>query len=625
MNKIIKKVSCVLLCLMLTGCQNTKNTDNAGSNSDTAIEDTIEDTTEDTTEEVTTLAVDKNVTQITGDYSDNALNAEWSLSDACSISLADEEIKIDGNGAAAEKSKVTITKPGTYVLSGSLSDGQIIVNLTEDENVQIVLNGVDISCSNQAPIVILSAKNTYLTLAEGTENKVSDGTEYTFEENQDEPDAAIFSKDDLIINGSGSLSVQANYKDGIKSKDDLQIIEGVIEVNAKEDGITGKDSVSIRSGEITIVSGKDGIKSSEDTDVEKGFIVIDGGTFHITSGNDGIQAVTLLSVNDGNFDITTNEGSANASFTEKDSFNKGWGKNGGGHPDGEKPANGDKPANGERPEREEKPTDGVMLDEETASISAKALKSDYNIGIFGGTFQIDSSDDAVHSNQTLLVNAGDFTISSGDDGLHADTNLEINNGKISISKSYEGLESDNITINGGEIDLVAADDGVNVSGGSDGSSEGGRPGQNQTASSSQGALTITGGTLKVDASGDGLDSNGSIVMTSGYVEVSGPTSNGDGILDYDTTFDISGGVLLGAGSDGMSQTTSKDSKQKTITAVFDNKVEAGTKVDVANKAGEIIYSFTPAKEYTMVIVSAKEITESETYTFTAGNQTKETK
>ncbi len=665
MKKKIKKIGCLLLCtmLILTGCQNN-TTSNTESNTTTTAETT-------SSEDTTTLDVATQVTQITGDYSDKAIEADWSLSDSTQITLDDSKVTINGEGASEENGVITISMGGTYVLSGTLTDGQIVVNLSDDKSVQLVLNGVDITCSNQAPIVVESAKNTYLTLAEGTVNTVTDGIEYVYEsEEETEPDAAIYSKDDLIINGTGSLTVNANYNDGIKSKDDLQIIDGTIEVNAAGDGVVGKDSVSIRTGTITINAKKDGIKSSSDTDATKGYVVIDGGTFDITAGNDGIQAVTNLCINDGSFNIVTNEGSQNASSTGNEQFNESWGgRKGGMQPpsdsDGTRPErpDGTAPA-GVAPEGSV-PTDPASNDtamttaqtttatktgitattttattstattsdititdsaaadttrQDSESSSAKALKSDYNIGIFGGTFIIDSSDDSVHSNQSVLIQAGTFTISSGDDGIHADSELQIDGGTITISKSYEGLESENITINDGTIDLVTTDDGVNASGGSDGSSENGRPGQNQDTSTSTGLLTINGGNLTVNATGDGLDANGSIAMTGGYVIVSGPTNDGNGVLDYDGTFEVSGGVLLGAGSAGMAMTPSNDSKQSYIAAAFDTTITAGTLVSIQNESGDVLYSFTPAKDFILVEVSASDIQSGESYTITAGDQ-----
>ena len=576
----------ILVCLSLVGCQSktgtqTVETQQEGNNQESTNEQTQDNQTSSESSAVSIQAAD--IQQVQGEYSDKAIAAEWSESDATNIVCNGTEIQVEGSGATVENNTLTITKGGTYILSGSLTDGKVVVNTDEDKNVQLVLNGVSLTSLDYAPITILNAKNAYITLAEGTTNTINDGTTYDVAEGEDEPSAAIFSKDDLIINGSGALVVTANYKDGITSKDDLQIISGTITIQAADDGIVGKDSVCVRSGKITIDAQGDGIKSTNTDDSSKGYIVIDGGTIEITSGSDGIQAQTQLTVNDGALTITTNGGSANGSSTGNGQFNESWGK---GNKDRQQPnSNVD--------------TDNTEIAQEEQT-SAKALKADNAIGIFGGTVAIDSSDDSIHTNGALRIAGGIITMSSGDDGMHSDSDLLIDGGTIVITKSYEGIESQNITINDGSIHIVSTDDGVNISGGNDSSSMNGRPGQNTMDAVAGGVLTINGGTLTVNADGDGLDSNGNIVMTGGMVTVYGPTNDGNGALDYDGTFNISGGTLLVAGSSGMAQVPTDTSEQATIAVGFTSTVPANTQVTITNDKGDVLYSFTPEKDFAMV-------------------------
>ncbi len=578
----LKLVGCLVLCAALTACQTPGTLGNSnGGTIDAQVENNQTSEGDETVLEIST-----EITQRTGDYSDKAIAAEWDDSTASHISLSETAIEVEGDGMEVEDTTVTIIKGGTYVISGTLADGQIMVNLTEDENVQLVLNGVDITCSTGAPIVAYSAKNIYMTLADGTENVVRDSGNYVFTEGEDEPSAVIFSKDDLIINGNGSLSVFGNCKDGITSKDDLQIIDGTISISAKDDGIVGKDSVEIRNGVITIEAGGDGIKSTNAEEAEKGYVVIDGGTFDITSGADGLQAETFLNINDGTFTILSGGGSKNV--TEK-SADGGF-------------------------------SEKIKLDG-TESISAKALKASYNIGIFGGTFAIDSADDSIHSNQAIVIEAGVFTIEAGDDGIHSDTLLTINDGEVTIVKSYEGLESHNIAINGGTITVAASDDGVNIAGGNDTSTESNGWGKDEFAAIENATLTINGGVIDVNANGDGLDSNGDIVMNGGMVTVYGPTDDGNAALDYNGTLDVNDGTLLVAGSSGMAQTTSDTSTQAAIAAGFTSKVSGGTKVSVTDSTGKEIYSYVPEKDFSMVLISGERIHSGENYTITAGNET----
>lgn len=635
-NKKTTLAICTMCILLFTGCSNSSNTsqeqgttennvtsDNGTTNSESTTEDS---TTETSTTEDSTNVLATDIVSFTGDYSDTAINAEWSNSDSTQITMNGDQVQTSGDGVEVDGSDITISKGGTYVFSGTLNDGTVVVDVSKEDNVQLVLNGASITSSAYAPIVIKTAKNVFLTIADGTSNTITDGAEYIYDA-QDEisPNAAIYSKTDLIINGLGTLTVNANYNDGITSKDDLEIISGTLMINAADDGIVGKDSISVREGKITVVSEGDGMKSSNEEDTAKGYIVIDGGSFNITAGNDGIQAVTQLIINDGDFNVVTDGGSANASTDSSGNVNEEWGKRGGAR--GQMPtdpSSQESTAGTESSSQETTiATDSSSQDTvtETESSSAKALKADNAIGIFGGTFNIDSSDDSIHSNGAVRIDAGEFQIASGDDGVHSDDDMLIASGTITITKSYEGIESQNITINGGVIDLVASDDGINVAGGNDSSSVSGRPGQNTFASSSSsGVLTINGGDVTVNASGDGLDSNGSIVMNGGNVVVYGPTDNGNGALDYDQTFDITGGNLYVAGSTGMAQTPSSSSSQASVSVGFTSTVSGGTKVTVSDSNGNIVYSFTPVKDFGMVCISRAEISTSETYTITAGTE-----
>lgn len=288
---------------------------------------------------------------------------------------------------------VTITKGGVYHVTGSISDGSITVNT--DEDVKLVLDNVTITNTSGPAINIISAKNTYIELV-GENTLTSTTTE--------DLDGAIFSKDDLLLTGEGTLKIKSNY-DGIVSKDDLEINGGTYIIESEDDGIRGKDSVVINDGNFTITASGDAIKSTNDTDTERGYISIEGGTFNITSVGDGIQAETTLTINNGTFTIKT---TGNANDT-----------------------------------------------------SAKGLKAGTLIEINGGTFDINATDDGIHSDGNITLNKGEFTISSKDDGIHADGLVEVNGGTYSITAS-EGIEGTYVKINSGDINISASDDGINA-------------------------------------------------------------------------------------------------------------------------------------------------------------------
>ncbi len=233
------------------------------------------------------------------------LNSQWEDADAVLITLNDSEITAEGEGVHVDGTTAVIEKAGTYVVSGTLDNGQIRIEAEDGEVVRLVLNGADLSNQTTSAIYAPTKAKVILTLADGTDNKISDASEYQFEpEEDDEPDAAIFTKGDLSINGTGALEVQGNYGCGIRSKEDLIATSGNVTITSVDDGLKGKDSVVIRDGSYQITSGKDGIKSNNDEEEDKGYIWIDGGSITIAADDDGIQAETALIVYGGDIRIT---------------------------------------------------------------------------------------------------------------------------------------------------------------------------------------------------------------------------------------------------------------------------------------------------------------------------------
>lgn len=530
------------------------------------------------TNESSKSAASSNINVSVSDSSDESASADVKAK----ITLSNNSISAEGDGVEVVDKTITINSGGTYEVSGTLEDGQIIVDSADEINVYIVLNGVDISCSNSVPIYVKSAKNTIITLADNSENYLSDGSEYLYEELNDdgtvtdEPSACIFSKDDLTINGNGTLNVVGNYNNGIASKDDLKITAGTVNVTAVNNGLKGKDSITIKGGEITVNSTGDGVKSDNTEDTTKGYIIIEGGSLNITSGGDGIQAETTLTISDGDINIVSGGGSSNAA-THAESFQMGPWAN---------PSNTSSSSSSE-------------------TGSAKALKAGTALTVDGGNITIDSADDSIHTNDTVTINGGKFQIKAGDDGIHADSALVINGGDINITESYEGLEAADITINDGNINLVASDDGLNAAGGNDTSQSAGVFGGDKF-SASNGTITINGGYIVIDVAGDGVDSNGSITMTNGTVIVNGPENSGNGALDYDTTFDISGGVFVAAGNNGMVQAPSTSSSQASINVSLPSS-SSNSMVSILDASGNTILSFTPSKTYQSVVISTPEL------------------
>lgn len=553
------------------------------------------------------------------EFTANDLDTGYDEQNNTLITASGSSITVSGSGSSGvtvDGSTATITAEGTYILSGSITDGQIIV-AADSAKVKLVLKGVDITCSDNAPIYIESADKVFITLAEGTESTLTDGATYTQNDAETNVDGVIYSKADLTLNGAGSLTIEGNYKHGIVSKDDLVITGGTYSITATGQGLYGQDCVKIKAGTFNLVTGGDAIQSDNAEDTTCGFIYIASGTFTIKSEGDAMQAETVLQIDGGTYDITTGGGSANASTTSSGQVNQNWGKPGSGTMSGTATATVSTATADVTATAAATTTASATVTDTVSSV--KGLKAVGDLIVNGGTFMIDSSDDSLHSNANLTINNGTFTISSGDDGIHADTDLSILGGSITITKSYEGIEGYNITVSGGTIDLTSSDDGFNAAGGSDSSSVSGRPGQNTfTAGTSDMSLTITAGTVTVDAGGDGLDSNGSLIIEGGIITVSGPEDSGNGTLDF-TTGTISGGTLMGAGSSGMMQTFDSTSTQASLAYSLSTTYEAGTEISLADADGNVLAKWTADKTFTSVNISTAELTVGETYTLTVGS------
>jgi len=528
------------------------------------------------------------------------------------INLSGSSASCDSDAVRIDGSTVTITDEGTYVFTGTLTDGQIIVDAQKEDKTQLVLAGVQITSACSAPIYIKQADKVFITLAAGSENVLAAGDSFTADGDTN-IDGAIFSKEDLTLNGSGSLSVASPAGHGIVSKDELTITGGNYEITCAAHGIAGKEHVCIDGGSFTIAAGKDGIHGENNDDTTLGYGLIKSGSFQITAEGDGIAAAAWLQIDGGTFTIVTGGGSENGSKQTSDNWGGfGGGKGGMGMPGGM----------GGRPGGRSAAENASFMTGETTddSTSIKGIKAGAELIINGGTYTIDSADDAVHSNGELTVNDGTFQIATGDDGFHADETLTVNAGSVTISESYEGLEGLHIAFAGGDVDLVASDDGLNAAGGTDQSGMGGRDqfgGMGGGMSAGNGSIVISGGTLTVQASGDGIDANGTLEITGGYTTVCGPTQGDTATLDYDRSATISGGTFIGSGAAGMAQTFS-DSAQGVI-ALQAGGQTGSNQIRVTDKDGKELLNHTPALGFNVVILSSPELVKGESYMVYVGS------
>lgn len=561
-------------------------------------------------------------------FTERDLAGTYEESGAVYVTLSGDGITGETDGVVINGQTVTITAEGTYIFSGTLSEGQIVVD-ADDAKVQIVFDNVDITCASSAAVYVKSAEKVFVTLAEGSQNTLRNTDEYVAIDDNN-IDAVIFAKSDLTLNGTGSLTIVSAEGHGIVSKDDLKITGGTYDITAAGHALSGKDSVRIADGTFILTAEKDGIHAENADDEEKGYIYIADGDFTITSDGDGMDASNIVQIEDGTFDITAGGGAADSLKTHESDMPGGPG---GGMPqNGERPDGENMPEMGERPDGTtppEKPSqtdqsdtadEAATPDNETdhqsssaettedtttdeSSTSTKGIKAGGGMYLNGGTYQIDSADDSIHSNANITIVDGTYTLATGDDGVHADDALIVNGGTITVTESYEGLEGLTVTINDGTIDITARDDGINTAGEK---------------------MELNGGYIHILAGGDGVDSNGDLTINGGEIYIDGPSDNGNSAIDYGdrSSAYVNGGTLVAIGSSGMAEVMSDSSKQEVLMVKLGEQMEAGD-VELTDNEGNVIVSYTALKSYDCVIISTAEVESGATYTLTTSGTTTE--
>lgn len=433
---------------------------------------------------------------ITDMFTKRDLAGTYDESEAVKITLSGKTAACNSSNVQIEDGVVTIKAAGVYVLSGTLTDGTIVVDAGDDDKVQLVLDGVSIMAADYAAIYAKNADKVFVTLAEGAGNSLTVSGDYV-QTDDNNVDAVIFAKCDLTLNGTGSLTVKDNMGHGIVAKDDLVVTGGTYTIYSQDHCLNGKDSVRIADGTFNLSCDEDGIHAGND-DQQDGYVYIEG---------------------------------------------------------------------------------------------------------------------------------GDINISVGDDALHAEGLLIITGGDIDVSKSCEGVEGYKILVTGGDIDVVSSDDGFNAAGGSSGSGYnhdgfGGGPGMDgvDMDADSDAYILITGGTININADGDGIDSNGCIGITGGSVYVLGSSDNGNGAMDYGICAAITGGEIVAVGGSGMAQGFGDESTQCSALVNFDEWIDAGETITLTDSDGKEVLSYKADKKFNSVVISTSDMKQGGTYTLTVGDQ-----
>ena len=618
LNKIKRNcVAAVILtmCLMTAGCAKNSTSTTTASGGETTI----------------TSGITKEDTDVT--HADDAENYRVSITGNFTVTSDTSD------GVTQSGSVYTITKAGEYTVAGLLSEGQLIVDAGDEDEVTIVLNGTSITCSSGSPIYVKNASEVKIKSEENSFNEVIDKrAEATEDSSDDAGNAAIYATCDLKLVGKGALVVTGNYNNGIQSKDDLSIKNVIVKVTAVNNAVKGNDAVDIESGNIIAISAKgDGIKTSNSSisnkGKQKGIVTITGGNIDIYAACDGIDAAYGVDISgDGNLNIytdtyseyseeVTSSGSSSGTSTSRDSSaNKTASANTVSYvAASDTIANapggfGGNKAGGARPGM---PGDfNESGNSSGQSYSTKGIKAESEINISGFTINVCSTDDGIHANSdsgvletgedgkgTIVINGGTITISSGDDGMHADKQLDVNDGYINIVTSYEGLEAMTINLNGGKIYVYATDDGINAC-----------TGDGKTSP----IINVTGGYIDVTtASGDtdGIDSNGNYVQTGGMVLVKGGSSSGNvsGSIDVDGTVTITGGTCVALG--GICETPVNSVNAYVLSSV---SFSSGS-YSLKDASGNEVISFTVDGSFSNGWICSDTLTTGTSYTLYRGS------
>lgn len=497
-------------------------------NTSTKTEMTVEEMQAAIDEAMSNAAID-----ITDMFTKRDLAGTYDESEAVKITLSGKTATCDSSNVHIEDGVVTIKAAGVYVLSGTLTDGTVVVDAGDDDKVQLVFDGVSITAADYAAIYAKNADKVFVTLTEGTENTLTVSGDYV-QTDDNNVDAVIFAKCDLTLGGSGSLTVKDTTGHGIVSKDDLVVTGGTYTIDSQDHCLNGKDSVRIADGTFTLTCDEDGIHAGND-DQQDSYIYIEGGDIDISVGDDAMHAEGLLIITGGDIDIS-------------------------------------------------KSYEGI---------------EGYKILVTGGDIDVVANDDGFNAARPDSNGQSDGTQSTEDDQRQTD--------------SFQRRTKDTET---NRPELPEKGDRLGDSG------TPGGPGMGAGMDADYDAyILITGGTININADGDGIDSNGYLGIAGGNVYVLGPSNNGNGALDYGIYATITGGEMVAVGGSGMEQGFGDESTQCSALVNFDEWIDVGETITLTDSNGNKLLTYKADKRFDSVLISTSDMKQGETYTLTVGDQT----
>ena len=541
-------------------------------------------------------------------FTTNDQNGSWDTTGAAVITLTGDGASISGNGAYVYDGNVVIAEAGRYVFSGNLEDGSIIVDTHDSSKVWILLDGVEINCSDDACIQVDQADKVFLTLAEGSQNVLTSGSVYSDTALSDGTDGAIFAHDDLTINGGGSLTVTAQYSHGISANDDLVITGGTITISAVDDAIHVNDSIRIKDAAIAATAGDDGLLTTNE--VENGYLYIESGTLDITASGDGIHTTG---------DITVAGGETNISAGD----------------------------------------DGIHSDASVYVQSGTILISDCYEGIealiidvSGGDVSINCEDDGFNANGGSgdmfggggQMGGGRNDGTSGHGGMQGSGTDDGMTGERPTPPDMgeEGMTGERPTPPGMDEEGTTGERPTPPDMGEEGMSGGMPAGQETETASGSGQssadtedvetyISISGGNIRIvneiGQDADGLDSNGDIKISGGTIYISLLGTGSNCAVDYASesggVAEITGGTIIACGASSMAEGFDSTSTQASILYNTSTVAEAGTTLTVTDADGSVLLSWEVPCSFSSALISCPEMKVGGKYTVSAGGTSEE--
>lgn len=558
-KKILTSATSVTLlaALALTGCSTTSNALASGTTADSSVGTTA--TTSSATATDTAASSSSFSTNVkSGEkldvdthYSEQDLS--WDTSSETAIDLSNPTAT---DGVTVEDGTLTITKAGTYKLSGEYQ-GQIKVETADSDAVRLVLDNANITNSSGAALNVVDADEVILYSASGTTNTISDGADYTAT-GENDPDAVVYSKADLTIAGEGTLKVNGNHEDGIHTSDGLVIASGTLEVNAANTGIKGKDYVDILGGTINVTAQQDGIKSTNDTDKGQGWTRLSNGTVTVNAGDDGFKASRVVEISGGSLTVEQSDEGIEAQY----------------------------------------------INVSGGDVNVTSVADGMNASL--KTSNSESTDSSANTSDTANQQQNNQQQGSLPGGQQ--------NGTSNQQQQGTGQPP---TMPGGNAQDGTSQNGTTGTGqqGMGQPPQGGMPGGGGTFEVVDAAINVSGGNITVNAEGDGIDSNGVTTLSGGTLIVNGPSQGGNAALDTNGDLLLNGATVLSGSTADMFEAPSTNSTSGYLKLTNSSGFEQGSTVQVADSSGKVVANYKVTKSNVqLVLVSSSSIVKGQSYT-----------